>query len=223
MHVLGYTNLCPPVIDPRIVTRHANRATARNIRCSDAGTAERDYSLHLLKDLSYVVLLAGFLVAAGHIVAEWSGTRHIRRTGALLIACAAALCVWMMLLGMTLPSEVTARHWATAWVGLDAMEACCLAATGVLTLRGDSRVGAVAGAAAALLTADAWFDVTTAQKGSDYLFAVILGVGIELPLAAVCALIAWNAPRRFMPNDAGSDRVNRRPIDVPNRRRSLTR
>jgi hypothetical protein len=176
-----------------------------------------------LKVICYLILLAGIVVAAVRIVAEWSDTRHIRRAGVLLIACAVAMCAWMILLGMTLPSEVTARHWATAWVGLDAMEACCLAATGVLTLRGDSRVGAVAGAAAALLTADAWFDVTTAQKGSDYLFAIILGLGIELPLAAVCALIAWNAPRRFMPNDAGSDRVNRRPIDVPNRRRSLTR
>lgn len=141
----------------------------------------------------------------------------------LLTGCAGALCVWMVLLGITLPAEVNARHWATAWVGLDAMEACCLAATGVLTLRGDSRVGAVAGAAAALLTADAWFDVTTAQMGSDYLIAIILGLGIELPLALICALIAWNAPHRIRPKDSKREQANRRPIDLPNRRRSLTR
>jgi hypothetical protein len=103
-----------------------------------------------------------------------------------------------VLLGMTLPAEVDARHWATAWIGLDAMEAGCLAATGALTLRRDPRVGAVAGAAAALLTVDAWFDMTTAQRGLPYLTAIILGFGIELPLAVVCALIAWNSPRRFM-------------------------
>jgi hypothetical protein len=161
--------------------------------------------LSVFKGICYAILLVGILVAAAHIVAEWSGAQHIRRAGVLLVACAAALCVWMVLLGMTLPAEVNARHWATAWVGLDAMEACCLAATGFLILRGDSRVGAVAGAAAALLTADAWFDVTTAQKGADYLIAVVLGVGIELPLAAVCARIAWNVPRRFTAPDSRRD------------------
>ncbi len=162
----------------------------------------------LLKDLCYVVLLAGIVIAVVGIVAEWSGPQHIRRAGVLLIACAAALCGWMVLLGITLPPEVNARHWATAWVGLDAMEASCLAATGVLILRRDSRVGAVAGAAAALLTADAWFDVTTAQMGSDALIAIILGLGIELPLAIVCAMIAWKAPRRFTPTDSRRDQVN---------------
>jgi hypothetical protein len=211
----GYANLSSPGIDPWIVTGHANQTAVRSDQCSRSSSPERDRSLHPLKDLCYIVLLAGIVMAVVCIVAEWSGTRHIRQAGVLLIGCVVALCVWMVLFGMTLPSEVTARHWATAWVGLDAMEACCLAATGILTLRGDSRVGRVAGAATALLMADAWFDVTTAQKGSDYLFAIILGVGIELPLAAVCALVAWNAPRRFTPKDSNRDRVNRQLVKHP--------
>ena len=132
-----------------------------------------------------------------NITAVDHGTVTMRRAGMLLIACACALCVWMVPLGRALPAEVNARHWPTAWIGLDVMEACCLAATGILTLKRNTHVGAVAGATTALLAVDAWFDITTAQMGSDYLMAMVLGLGVELPLAVVCGLIAWHGPRRF--------------------------
>src|SRR5579875_528508 len=110
-----------------------------------------------------------------------------RRAGVLLLLCAAALCVWIVPLSLLLPAHVDARHWPWAWVGLDTMEAVSLAATGVLTLRRDPRVGAVAGAATALLLADAWFDITTAQMGSAVVLALILAGVAELPLATLCA------------------------------------
>jgi hypothetical protein len=121
----------------------------------------------------------------------------VHRAGVLLLACAAALLVWMVILGMTLPTQAVARHWSAAWLGLDAMEACGLAATGILMLRRDPRVCAVAGASAALLSADAWFDITTAPLGWDVVLALTLGGLVELPLAALCACIAWTAPRRY--------------------------
>jgi hypothetical protein len=120
----------------------------------------------------------------------------------LLIACAGALCVWMVPLGRSLPAEVKPQHWRTAWIGIDAMEACCLAATGILTLKRNPQVGGMGGATAALLTLDAWFDITTAPKRSDLHMALLLGLGVELPLAAVCVLIAWHGPRRFTTSDA---------------------
>jgi hypothetical protein len=120
-----------------------------------------------------------------------------RRTGVLLLSCAAALCVWIVPLSLLLPAHVDARHWPWAWVGLDTMEAVSLAATGILTLRRDPRVGAVAGAATALLLADAWFDITTAQMGSAVVLALILAGVAELPLATLCAWLAWKAPVRF--------------------------
>ncbi len=126
----------------------------------------------------------------------------------LLIACAGALCVWMVPLSRLLPGEVKPRHWRTAWIGLDAMEAWCLAATGILTLKRNPQVSAVGGATAAVLTLDAWFDITTAPRRSDLHMALLLGLGVELPLAAVCGLIAWHGPRRFTTSDveaAGSD------------------
>lgn len=142
--------------------------------------------------------VAGDRGEAGSSIARRRGIRA-RRTGVLLLVVAVAVSLWMVFLGMTLPAQNDARHWNAAWLGLDAMEVCGLAASGVLLLKQDMRVGAVAGATAALLVADAWFDITTAQTGWDYLLALTLaGVG-ELPLAAICALIAWKAPRHCAP------------------------
>jgi hypothetical protein len=158
----------------------------------------------ILEDCERGIVL---MAASVPITTEESGAVTMRRAGMLLLACAGALCMWMVPLGKALPAEVTARHWSTAWIGLDAMEACGLAATGILTLKRDTHVGAMGGATAALLTLDAWFDITTAPMGPDYLLALLLGLGVELPLAAVCGLLAWNGPRRFTvpdPSTSGS-------------------
>lgn len=159
----------------------------------------RNCSLKLAKGLLFLLVLAPLVVAIVRLVAGLAGVTERRRLGMLLISCAAVLCVWVVVLGMTLPRQVDARNWPTAWVGLDLMEACCLAATGFLLLKRDIRVCAVAGAAAALFAVDAWFDVTTAPAKTDYLLAMVFGIGIELPIATVCALTAWTAPRRFGP------------------------
>lgn len=147
--------------------------------------------------------------AVGSTVEESGGTA-LRRAGMLCIACAGALCVWMVPLGKALPAEVTARHWPAVWIGLDVMEASCLTATGILILKRDGHVGAVGGATAALLTLDAWLDITTASPGSDSLLALLLGLGVELPLAAICGLIAWRAPRRFTATNLGTPPSNAR-------------
>jgi hypothetical protein len=102
----------------------------------------------------------------------------------------------MVVLGLTLPDQVAVRHWSIAWLGLDAMEACGLAATGIFRSRHDGRVSAVAGATAALLVMDAWFDMITAQPGASVLMALLMAGVVELPLAALCARIAWTAARR---------------------------
>lgn len=155
--------------------------------------------MKLVEGLVLVFVLVPMVVAAVRLVVPRTRVMNGRWMGMLLIGCAASLCVWMVVLGLTLPRQFDARHWRAAWIGLDGMEACCLAATGFLTLKRDSRVGAVAGAAAALLTVDAWFDMTTAEVGANYLIALFFGVAFELPLATICALIAWQAPRRFAP------------------------
>jgi hypothetical protein len=48
----------------------------------------------------------------------------------------------------------------------------------------------VAGASAALLGADAWFDVVTAPTRGDRWVALAMAALVELPLAVVCAWLA---------------------------------
>ncbi|NUP38912.1 MAG: hypothetical protein HOY76_18325, partial [Streptomyces sp.] len=42
----------------------------------------------------------------------------------------------------------------------------------------------------ALLVVDAWFDTVTAAPGAELVAALAMAVGAELPLAALCAVLA---------------------------------
>lgn len=114
-----------------------------------------------------------------------------------LIAGAAAIVPWLVVLAHTLPATATARHWPIAWIGLDVLQAIGLAATGALLLRRDSRHAATAAATASALALDAWMDVTTATPGAGLTAAVVLAVALELPLAALCAGVALRGCGRF--------------------------
>lgn len=108
----------------------------------------------------------------------------------LLALCALLLLPWIVVLAMTLPAHAVARNWSTAWAGFDVLLAVMLAGTALLRRSGDPRVGALAGASAAMLVADAWFDTSTSALGLDSLLAWCSAVFVELPLALVCARIA---------------------------------
>ncbi len=116
--------------------------------------------------------------------------RGMRRAGWLLVACGLALLPWLYVLATGLPATATAAHWPLAWVGLDALEALGLIATGLLAARGDRRHALAAAATATLLVVDAWFDTTTAAPGGDFATAVAMALGAELPLAALCGRLA---------------------------------
>ena len=122
--------------------------------------------------------------------------RGMRRAGWLLVACGLALLPWLYVLATGLPATATAAHWPVAWVGLDALEALGLIATGFLAARGDRRHALAAAATATLLVVDAWFDTTTAAPGGDFATAVAMALGAELPLAALCGRLAlWTLNR----------------------------
>ncbi|MEU2424943.1 hypothetical protein ABZ619_28670 [Streptomyces sp. NPDC007851] len=116
--------------------------------------------------------------------------RGMRRAGGLLVACGLALLPWLYVLATGLPATATAVHWPVAWVGLDALEALGLIATGLLAARDDRRHALAAAATATLLVVDAWFDTTTAAPGGDFATAVAMALGAELPLAALCGRLA---------------------------------
>lgn len=111
----------------------------------------------------------------------------------LLGAVAVALLPWSAYLGATLPSEHVAHHWRIAWTGLDLAEAAALVATLVALVRNSPAVIVLATIAGTLLICDAWFDVVAAQPGSEFAWALVFAVLAELPLAALCFWIAFEA------------------------------
>src|SRR4051794_7023791 len=111
----------------------------------------------------------------------------------LYLVLAVLLIPWIVYLGLALPERATSSHWDVAWVGFDAMEFAALALTGWFAYLRSTWIEVAATAAAVMLLVDAWFDVTTANAGWDMAQAGILGVGIELPLAALSLWLARHA------------------------------
>jgi hypothetical protein len=125
-----------------------------------------------------------------------AGTRSAWLARAL-IAAGLTMIPWLFALAVRLPPSTRAQHWATAWVGLDTMEALGLVTTGVLVRLRDERRCLAAAATATLLLVDAWFDVTTSATGADHLMALLLAVFLEVPIASACAVLALRTfPRR---------------------------
>lgn len=122
--------------------------------------------------------------------------RWLRGLGSCLVLCGLALLPWLVVLATDLPATATAAHWPAAWVGLDAAEAAGLITTGLLAVRGDARLGVAAAATATLLVVDAWFDTMTAARGGDLVSALAMAAFAELPLAALCAVLALRARDR---------------------------
>lgn len=65
-----------------------------------------------------------------------------------------------------------------------------LAATGVLLLRRDPRRCLTAVATAVFLVVDAWLGVLTALPGSELATALAVALGVKLPLATLCGVLA---------------------------------
>lgn len=108
----------------------------------------------------------------------------------LLGGVAVALLPWALLLNFELPSRHLVRHWDVAWTGFDFVLAASLLATAVALRRGSDWLGRLATMTGTLLLCDAWFDVLTASTGTELGVAAILALAAELPVAALCFLLA---------------------------------
>ncbi|MEV6875297.1 hypothetical protein [Amycolatopsis sp. NPDC051128] len=113
----------------------------------------------------------------------------------VLGAVAAGMVPWVFVLGRSLPETTQVRHWPAVWIGLDLTVALGCATTARLFHRGDDRARLSASAVAALMVMDAWFDVLTAQAGTEFTQAIVCAVP-ELALAGLCTWLALRNAER---------------------------
>ena len=120
--------------------------------------------------------------------------QHRRILAYAFVAIGVGLIPWSLFLAYALPSRhVETQFYAVAWAGFDVLLATVLTLTGVGLLRRSMWLQAVAASAATLLVSDAWFDVLTASRHGERLVALLMAIFAELPTAAVCIFIAWDA------------------------------
>jgi hypothetical protein len=112
---------------------------------------------------------------------------------ALLALVAVGLVPWIFYLTFTLPSRHVTFHYDLAWVGFDVALVVSFAATAWAAFRGSQWLVPLATVTGTMLVCDAWFDVVTSQSGGEMWEAIVEAALAELPLAAVCAFIVYDA------------------------------
>jgi hypothetical protein len=126
-------------------------------------------------------------------VEETVRIRPARWVTLLLGLVAIGLVPWTLYLTFTLPSRHVTLHYDLAWVGFDVALACTFAATTLAALRRSHWLVPLAAVTATMLVCDAWFDIVTSQGGGEMWEAVAEAVFAELPLAALCGFIVYDA------------------------------
>jgi hypothetical protein len=111
----------------------------------------------------------------------------------ILVVVAIGLVPWILYLTFTLPSRHVTFHYDLAWVGFDVGLSASFAATAWATVRGSQWLVPLAAVTGTMLCCDAWFDVVTSQPGTELWEAVAEAAVAELPLAAVCGFIVYDA------------------------------
>jgi hypothetical protein len=126
-------------------------------------------------------------------VEETVRVRPARWVTLLLGLVAVFLVPWTLYLTFTLPSRHVTHHYDLAWVGFDVALAGAFAATTLAALRRSHWLVPLAAVTGTMLVCDAWFDIVTSQSGGETWEAVAEAVFAELPLAALCAFIVYDA------------------------------
>ena len=121
---------------------------------------------------------------------------------------------WLFLLATSLPTTTTVPRYSTAWVGLDSVEAVGLFTTGVLLARGDRRYALTAAVTGTAMLLDAWFDILGSTDGAQLATSIAMALCAELPLATVCARLAWRGVReiRVLPQVVAAETPCKTPV-----------
>ena len=111
----------------------------------------------------------------------------------LLAVVAVCLVPWILYLTFTLPSRHVTLHYDVAWVGFDVGLTASFAAAAWAAFRGSRWLVPLAAVTGTMLCCDAWFDVVTSHGGGEMWEAIAEAALAELPLAAVCGFIVYDA------------------------------
>jgi hypothetical protein len=142
-----------------------------------------------------------------------AGHGRVVVVGWVFAALALLMVPWTAYLSVTLPGSSRAPHYALAWAGFDVGLLLAVGLTGVAAVRVSRWLPALAGATAAMLLVDAWFDVVTAPSRREMAVAAVMAVVVELPLAALCAWLAVGGQHLFERRVALAGRRRTRPAD----------
>jgi hypothetical protein len=135
-------------------------------------------------------------------------TRSVRNLARLLSVAVAGLLVWIVILGVSLPTADTTRQWKLLWIGFDTAEVAALAVTLWAVKRSRQLAIPAALITGTLFACDAWFDVVLSWGTHGWWFSLATAVLVELPLAAVLwgsarsmghAVIAHQSPQTLQP------------------------
>ena len=109
---------------------------------------------------------------------------------AVIIGGCLGLAAWIGVLAVTLPRYYHTGGWRGAWVGFDIFELVTFAVTAWAAWKHRQVVIGCLIVLATLLCCDAWFDVTLDLRTNGFWFSLLLALCVELPLAALCLLVA---------------------------------
>jgi hypothetical protein len=136
--------------------------------------------------------MTGLHLDTGSESGGWRPARWVVPTFSL---AGIVLVPWILFLIRSLPSTHAAAHWDIAWAGFDLALALLLLGVAVAAWRRSPWLEGAATAAAALLAVDAWFDILTSSTNVERAVSIAEAALVELPLAAVCLLLARDAER----------------------------
>ena len=158
--------------DPPPTTPHPGPPLIADDLLAELSPSQRAHLIHRLEQLAVADVVL-------HRRVHW-----VRRWFPRFLAVACLMLVpWIVVLAVTLPRHYVAGHWKAAWLGFDLTLFISLAVTAwALWRQRQVAVGATL-VTATLLLCDAWFDINTADPGSDLLMSLGSAVLIEIPLA----------------------------------------
>jgi hypothetical protein len=129
-----------------------------------------------------------------HATPQKDITGCVRALTRLLSAVVAGLLVWIVILGVSLPTADTTRQWRLLWIGFDTAEVAALGVTLWAVYRSRQLAIPAALITGTLFACDAWFDVVLSWGTHGWWFSLATAVLVELPLAA----LLWGSARSMI-------------------------